>query len=83
MTGRHAVPEFMAERRRLASEAVVLGVEPSQAGEFHEAVAALQVATACLSVDLDDPDIDGALADLGFTPVDADARCVYWRQPTP
>jgi hypothetical protein len=41
------------------------------------------VDTACVSVDLDDPGIDGALADLGFTPVDADARCVYWRRSQP
>jgi hypothetical protein len=80
MTGRHVVPEFMADERRFTSEAVVLGLAPDEADEFHDAVAALEVDTACVSADLDDSGIDGALADLGFAPVDADNRCVYWRR---
>jgi hypothetical protein len=80
MTGRHVVPEFMADERRFTSEAVVLGLEDDQAADFRDAVGALEVDTACVSVDLDDPGIDGVLADLGFTRVDADARCTYWRR---
>jgi hypothetical protein len=80
MSGRHAVPEFRGDQRRMASSAMVLGLPPDGPDALAQAIQDVDASTACVSAALEEPDVERLLSSLGFAPAGEDPRCRFWRR---
>jgi hypothetical protein len=81
LRGRHSRhPDFRRAQRELVARGTTVGFTPEETPSFVASLAALSVDVACSEPGLEAGPTGEGLRQAGFTEVDRDDVCVYWRR---